>query len=475
MTITTLTLVLIFFYLIIVKGITILAHRNSLPLVDDYFLAGRKVPSSILMCTIIATMVNAIALTAVPALIYKGGILFLQMWVVVCVAPLLFYIFGPKLVSVGINHGYMTQGKLFGDIYQSNYIKWLVAIIGIASIFPFMTTQLIAAGKIFSSTTGGFISYELGILICVVSIGIYLIFGGSRAVIWTDAFQGLFFFLLLLISAALFTFWAGGPNKITSNLILAIPEKLSFNKNNFPIFIDNILSWPFAFFLWPQLFQRVFMAPSPDTVKKATQYTFICFAVIMFCIMTMGMAATATLYRSLEDPTQLISEMYRTYAPLGGAFLVVTVLATGMSTVDSMLLTLSSIVLCDICPNRDDMQKSEQKRFNWARHISLFFLVIVSFAALSEELQSAMIPLVGLGASFATLLLWPLICSYLQNKPSANEILTLLIIGFVAINLEQFTPLGSYTPFGAGTIGFVSCAFCSGVRSCQIWCMSDFH
>ena len=35
-----------------------------------------------------------------------------------------------------------------------------------------------------------------------------------------------------------------------------MPEKLVFNRANTPVFIDNVLSCTFAFFLWPHVFQR---------------------------------------------------------------------------------------------------------------------------------------------------------------------------------------------------------------------------
>lgn len=371
---------------------------------EDYFILNRSIGTWLLVATVIATMVNALAVSGVPALVYRGGVLFGQMFVVVLVAPALIYLFGPTIWQLGERHKLVTQGELFGQHYDSPALKKLTGIIGILSTFPFMAIQLSAIGKILTNATAGMISYEAGTLLAGICIGIYIHYGGAKAVVWTDLIQGTLFALIIAGSAGLFLYWAGGITNTIALLQHKIPEKLSFNNTNTPIFIDNILSWPFAFFLWPQLFQRMFMAKSEKEVKSSSHVTLLVFAALMLCIMTMGATATAVLHGELSDPDQLVAAMYQQFFPLGGLLLVIAVIAASMSTVDSILLTLGSIVTRDLRTK----QQCEKEILFAKRSTVLFLLAAIGFC-LSETGRGAITPLVTLGASLATLMLWPLL------------------------------------------------------------------
>ncbi len=431
-----------------------MAHKRSLPTVLDYFVASRSVSTFALVGTILATMINTLAVTGVPALVYKGGILYCQMFVIGIIAPSCISIFGRKIWRYGKEHNIFTQGEIFGRYYNSSAIKLCVAVIGLISVFPFMTIQLSAVGKVFSAATSGALSYELAVLASSVSIGGYLYLGGSRAVVWTDMIQAFIFLLIIVISAILFTYWSGGYVDAVSKLQATIPDKLTFNSTNTPIFIDNILSWPFAFFLWPQLFQRMFMAESERALSRSVSWNFILFNLIVLCTMTMGIMATATLYGQVQDADQIVAMMFQRFYPLGAAFIVIAVFATGMSTVDSILLTCSSIVNRDIITLVRKSFLSNRSEFKMAQTIAIAFLLLSTAFALSEVGRGAMTPLVTLGASFATLFLWPLLDMFYFKTLGKSEILLTMLAGVVAICTVKITSIGSSLGIGVGAAGF---------------------
>jgi Na+/proline symporter len=80
--------------------------------------------------------------------------------------------------------------------------------------------------------------------------------------------------------------------------------------------------------------------------------------------------ATATLYGQIDDRDQLVAEMYRRYLPLGGAMIVLAVFACGMSTIDSILLSLSSIFTRDIVEKVIPRPLSEIAKYKLAKAIS---------------------------------------------------------------------------------------------------------
>ena len=196
------------------------------------------------------------------------------------------------------------------------------------------------------------------------------------------------------------------------------------------------------------------MAKSKEVIKKSIKWNFIFFSLVVLCTMTMGIMATGSLYGEIQDADKLVAEMYQKFFPLGGAFILLAVFATGMSTVDSILLTSSSILSRDIVSNFSPNFNSRKNEFSLARYSALAFLFISTLFALSPTGRGAMAPLVTLGASFATLFLWPLLGMFYFKRLGKNEIMTTMLIGLTTICLVEFSKINFF--FGSGTLGFIS-------------------
>lgn len=453
------TLILIALYIAATLVLGLFAHQRSRPNEEDYFLASRGVGLWLLVGTVVATTVNSLAVTGTPALLYEGGLLFGQMFVAVSGAMGLMWIFGPQVCKLGMQKGFVTQGEVFADHYRSRVVLALTAGLGILSVFPFLSIQLAGIGKILNATTRGVIPQELAVVLCATSVGVYIFLGGARAAVWTDALQGLIALIVLAGSAVLFTAWIGGLPAGMEKLNQVMPEKLVFNSTNTPVLIDSVLSWPFAFFLWPHIFQRMFMARTPQSVRQTAGISFLTINFILICVLTMAIAATAELYGSLNDSEKLLAVMFNRHLPAGGILLTVLVFTLGMSTIDSMLLALSSLVSRDIWGGLLRRRRSTQSAFVHGRWITLTFLMLAALFAVTA-ISGAIIPWVTLGASFATLLLWPFLGLFVWKRVSTYGVIAAMSLGFLTICITRFTALGQLLPFGFATAGFLVGALC---------------
>lgn len=449
------TLVLLILYLGAVLAIGIFARRRSRPTVEDYFLANRTLGLWLLVGTIVATIVNGLAVTGTPALLYEGGVLFGQMFIAVFGSMAFMWVFGPRVCSRGMQKGFVTQGEMLADHYQSRVVLALTAGIGMLSVFPLLAIQLAAIGKVLATTTRGAIPQELAVVLCATSVGFYIFLGGARAAVWTDALQGLIALGIFTVSAILFSIWVGGLSAGVEKLTQVMPEKLVFNSDNTPVFIDNILSWTFAFFLWPHIFQRMFMTRTPQSVRRSAGISFVAFNFILICLLIMTIAAAAELYGVLDDPDQLLAVMFNRHLPVGGAFIMILIFALGMSTIDSMLLALSSTVSKDVWEGLLRRKGVPQSDFARGRWITLAILTLATLFALTAIGRGAINPWVTLGASIATLLLWPFLGIFVWKRASAQSVIAAMCLGFAAICLTRFTALGDLLPFGFATAGFL--------------------
>lgn len=456
MPLSTLVLITIGLYILITLLLGYLAQRSSDANLEDYFVGSRKTGTLALIGTIVATKINGMALTTAPGLVYEGGILYLQTFISLSISSFLFFYYGPKIWRVCKQQHFITQAELFAYHYQSKAIYSLTVILGIFSIFPFLIVQFVAIAKIFSTATSNVLTYEQSIVLLAISTGIYIFWGGARAVIWTDVFQGIVLLSLTLITAYLLSLWTGGIGQSIETVIHLIPEKLTFNQNNTPVFFDQLISWSLAFFLWPQIFQRAMMGRSPEVIQKAALGHLTIGWVAKIAMLIIGITATAALYGKVADSDRLVAEMYRENFPLGGVLLILGVFASGMSSIDSVLLTLASIFTRDIAEKLlPDL--SETSRYTLAQTISVLTLGITTGLALSDFARGYLASWVTFGATLAALLLWPLLGLFTWKRATKEGVMSAMLLGLLSLgfvnSLEHFWGISMWV--GNTTIVFI--------------------
>ena len=452
----TLTIALIFIYLLIIIVVGYYAHNSSTETVEDFFIAGRNTELVPLISTLIATKISCLALTATPALVYEGGILFGQTIVALIVSSSLTFYFGPAIWQKAKEQNLITQAELFGNHYQSPFISALTSIISLVSVFPFLIVQFIAVGKVVSLATNNIITYEESGLLLAIITGIYIFFGGVKAVIWTDIVQGFLILTVVIVTAILFTIWGGGLITGFVTLTEVIPEKLVFNQENTPIFFEEAFSWSFAYFLWPQIFQRLMMGRSAKIVRNAAWGNFAVGLGVKIALLIIGVMGTGLLYGQIQDRDLLVTQMFTLNFPLGSAFIVLAVFACGMSTIDSILLSVSSIFTRDIVENFLPNSLSEIAEYKLAQVISVITLMIAVTLSLSTLGQSYLESFVTFGGTIATLMLWPTLGIFAWKNSTKQGVISAMLLGLFSlctVNIIKALDIFDF-PIGSTTITF---------------------
>lgn len=454
MTATVFGIGLLILYFGFLKVVASWAHRRGTDSLEDYFLVSRSLGLLVLVGTLTATIVNGLAVTGTPALFYRGGLLYGQMFVIVISGCAFMWWLGPRICVIGGRSGTVTQAEYFGAHYGSKLIQLLAAGLGLLALMPFLAVQIAGIGKVVEGVTGGEIPFAAGAGLCVLSVAAYVFFGGARAVVMTDLVQGLIGLVFLIVSAFAFIHWTGGPAATLAEIDRVMPENLAFNAANTPVFIDNVLSWSFAIFLLPHIFQRLFMTRQPRRIRQTAVFSLALLILVLTAILVMALAATAALYGKLEDPDQLIAVMYQRHWPLGGVFLTLVLFALAMSTIDSMLLTSSAIVTRDFCHHLLGLKLSAAREFALARWVALLLLLLASLIAFTGIGRSAIVPWVTMSASLATLLLWPLL-GLAWSRATSKSVVAAMGLGFLSICVVYYSDLQEVLPVGFATVGFL--------------------
>jgi SSS family solute:Na+ symporter len=233
-------------------------------------------------------------------------------------------------------------------------LSFLFSLVMIVFTIPYLALQPMAAGYVLEELVG--LPYFGGCLLVTGIIVIYTLRGGMRAVAWTDVFQGTLMLLLLVVSLFMVAGHHGGFVAANEKVMAAAPELFSrpggSGRYTLGIWFSYMLLWFFCDPMFPQLFQRFFSARSERSLSQIMLfYPFVC-TVVFFLPIAVGVMGRLSFPDLAGKGADRILPMVLTQ--ISGDAMASLVMAAGlaalMPTMDSQLLTRSSIFTRDIAP-----------------------------------------------------------------------------------------------------------------------------
>ncbi|MFC2162059.1 sodium:solute symporter family protein [Candidatus Altiarchaeota archaeon] len=337
-----------YFIALIAVGFLSVRYTSSKP--EDYFLANRGLGKIVMFLSLSATNFSAFFFLGFAGAAYKYG--FGQygiMGVGTALMPIMFYIVGRKAWQLGKKHGYMTPAELVGRQLRSSRLRIIYMLVMVAYTIPYLGIQAIGAGLLLNMMLG--LSVKVGAVIALSIITAYILLGGMRASSWTDVLQGVLMIFAILSALYFVAQGIGGFEQAGLNAYESAPELFSRPGGNdyftWQVWLSFMLLWVFCDPMFPQLFSRFFSAKSEDSLKFSMIAYPLLIAVLFFSVVLIGVWA-----RGVEvsvAPDQVLPFMVKTFAP-GWVFALVMVgaLAALMSTADSQLLALSTMLAHDL-------------------------------------------------------------------------------------------------------------------------------
>ena len=342
-----------YFLIVVVIGFIARTRWKSTP--ETYFLEDRKLGSLVLLGTMVATNFSAFTVFGTSGAGYRDGFAFFPiMGFGTGFMALTFWIIGRKIRQLGQEHRLVTPPELVKNLYQSPLLSFIFALVMIIFTIPYLALQPMATGYALETLLG--LPYFYG---CVLVTGIILAYtlrGGLRAVAWTDLFQGAFMFLLLAAALIMIAGHHGGLAAANQKILASSSELFSRpggqGKYSPGIWLSFILLWFFCDPMFPQLFQRFFSAKSDRSISRIMiLYPLVC-TVVFFMPIAVGILGRLSFPGLVGKQADRILPMVLT--AISGDIMAALVIAAGlaalMSTMDSQLLTISSIFTRDVVP-----------------------------------------------------------------------------------------------------------------------------
>jgi SSS family solute:Na+ symporter len=342
-----------YFLVVLVIGFIARTRWKSTP--ETYFLADRKLGTLILLGTMVATNFSAFTVFGTSGAGYRDGYAFFPiMGFGTGFMALTFWIIGRKIRKLGHENGLVTPPELVTHLYRSPFLSFIFAVVMIVFTVPYLALQPMAAGYALEALLG--LPYFYGCILVTGIILLYTLRGGLRAVAWTDLFQGLFMFVLLFVSLIMVARHHGGFVDANYKVLAANPELFSrpggLGRYSLGIWFSFMVLWFFCDPMFPQIFQRFFSARNDRSISRIMiLYPTVC-TVVFFMPIAVGVLGRLSFPELVGKQADRILPLLLT--AISGDFMAALVLAAGlaalMSTMDSQLLTLSSIFTRDVVP-----------------------------------------------------------------------------------------------------------------------------
>jgi Na+/proline symporter len=334
------------------------ARRDATP--SDHFLGGRELGVFVLFLTLYATGYSGNSLLGYPGEAYRRGFSWIMATGFMMAIVVAFHTLAPKLRPVAAAHGFVTPGDWvvhrFGHEHGGRALRVAVALLMTVALANFLFAQLKALGLMAEQVTEGLVSYEVGVCSLAAVILVYETLGGMRAVAWTDAGQS----LLMMVGLTALLAWllgeAGGLGALTQQVLAirpsaaVVPDALECAN-----WASSIALLGLASMVYPQMIQRIYAAKSGSTLRRSFAWMTFMPLTTTTVVTLIGLAAIPR-FESLGDVAadRVMPLILGTWAEGGPlfAFLGVLVflgaLAAIMSTADSVLLSLGSVVARDL-------------------------------------------------------------------------------------------------------------------------------
>jgi len=439
-------LIIVAVYCAIVLAVGVFTRSKGQNSLADYFVGNRSLGAFIAFFTYVATFHSSFAFIGAAGQMYSSGIKFFATFTSCVVSPLMIYIIGRPTWYLGKKYNYMTQGELVGDYYESKTLRYLVAVVSLIFLVPYLQSQIAAGGIIFETITEGRISYLLGCVILYAVIIGYILLGGFKAVAWTDTIQGVLMIVMIWVAGGVVLVRTSGSlnwSGLMQTMATEFPEKVMIPVEYWPTYMTSFISL-FGISIYPPSFQRFFAVKNPKTLKWLSVTTPI--YLIFFYVPIMIISFSGVVYMpDLAKADQVVPMMLTQYAsPILVGLVMAGALAATMSSTDSQLHSASSIFTVDLYKGvKPDV--SDEK----ALKVGKIFIVVISAVALVlSQYSNALITTIVTIALGGCLQILPSLIGALYWKGGTKMgAISGLITGVVVVILTQYVPFMK-TPLG---------------------------
>ena len=426
---TSLILVITISLIFVILG---LYNSNKYQGLNNYLTANRNIGVFSLTTSLTASALGAWILFGPASAATWGGIGAIIGYSLGTAFPMFFLIYLGKKIRKELPRG-SSLIEFMKKKFGKSLFK-LILLLTIFYMFIFLCAEVTAVAVLINYISGT--DLWVTALIVLISTLVYTLYGGLRASIFTDNIQMIVIGILLLISLIYINIFTGSdfsidfvkeknPQLLSLSYVPSYTAGLTF-------FIAVAATNLFHQGNW----QRVYAAKNFETLKKSLVISFFIIVPVVFFMGFTGMVAFSldpTIRPDLGFFTLLLKEQTKFLS----FFVIVLGLALTISTVDTLVNAISSLIVVD---GNATFNLDKKKSLNFSKYIILF-LSLISFIIASKGFDILYLFLLAdlFCCAFVLTVFYSFYNKHINEKTAYVSIFAGLIGGFLMFPAPDFS------------------------------------
>lgn len=217
--------IIILIYILMVGYVGYLAWKRTKS-ADDYMVAGRETHPFVMALSYGATFISTAAIVGFggTAGVYGMGLLWLTVLNILVGIFIAFVLFGKRTRKIGHNLNALTFPEFLSRRFNSKFIQYFSGAVIFLGMPLYASVVLIGMARFVETTLQ--LDYTIALVAMAIIVAVYVVFGGIRGVMYTDALQGTIMFIGMIILLGSIYWFTGGittGNQALTNLINIVP------------------------------------------------------------------------------------------------------------------------------------------------------------------------------------------------------------------------------------------------------------
>ena len=367
----TTALIIVIAYLIGMLIVGFVVGKLKIKDSKDYMVAGRRMGLFMVAFSLSANNIGGGCTTGLAQKAF-GDWGMSAMWYVltasIAMIPLAY--FAPKIRKTMAITIPEVVGRRFG-----NAASTFTAILSIFSLFCLTSSQIAASGAVVTTLTG--IPLNVSLIIAGLVIILYTTFGGMIADQISDLVQFIVILVGLAIATPIVLKSAGGWAAISAKLP---GEQLSISKIGWVPIIGYIFNYFCTFLAGPEMVSRFETAKDEKTAMRASLLSAVLMAAMSVFPTLLGLAALALkdqLPNLTANGSNAMMAVSTQFAPgIVTGIVSAAIICATMSSADSNLLCMSTMIINDIYLKYSAKKLSEKQIVRATRGCNVIFALI---------------------------------------------------------------------------------------------------
>lgn len=325
---------------------------------DDYFVAGRRAPTLLIVGTLVASLISTNAFLGETGFVYEGQAGPYLLWPGIAAS---FYVYGALFFGRYLRRSRaITVADYFGQRFNSQRVQTaagLTIIFGLGG-YLLATTQ----GAAYLLTQVVDLSYNQALVISWVSYTAFTMYSGSRGVILTDTMMFLLFSGVALAALLFLINDSGGMATAIYDLVRLQekPELMSWtgivgddspfsSDLHFALwYVTILLAWGMVYAVSPWQSSRYLIARDEHVVLRAACVAAIALALLEITLYLAGAVINLT-DTGISPPHEVMIHAAKNLLPaLMGALLLAGIMAAALSSASTFLSLVGFSVSNDL-------------------------------------------------------------------------------------------------------------------------------